>query len=86
MKRTAAGAALLMASVLLTGCAGQVGASQEQGTPPTEEASIPLREDVTAYITKERVEGTELLCRTQGNYGSTSCNWELWNKTRENLK
>ncbi|QOD05994.1 hypothetical protein [Pseudarthrobacter sp. BIM B-2242] len=82
MKRNAVGIALLFVTVL-TGCAGPVGASQEPATPPAEEASIPLRDDVTAYITKERVEGTELLCRTQGNYGSTSCNWELWNKTRE---
>lgn len=85
MKRSAVGIALLIATVL-TGCANPLGAPQEPASPPAEEASIPLREDVTAYYTKDQVEGTELICRTQGNYGSTTCNWELWNKTREAAK
>lgn len=82
--------ACAVAGLLLAGC-GTLSPSGSTLTPaptasapaPEQPASMPVRGTSGASVSKSLVEGTELICLTTGSYGSTSCNWELWNKTRE---
>ncbi|MET4143916.1 hypothetical protein [Arthrobacter sp. UYCo732] len=74
---------LILSALALTGCAVPSGTVEEEAPAP-DSVNIPVEEPHSAYLTKPIVEGTELLCLSRGNYGSTSCNWELWNKVREN--
>jgi CBS-domain-containing membrane protein len=72
---------LAIAALALTGCAGPAG--ENPAPTPT---NVEVQDAGYAYVSKPVVEGTELLCFTKGTYGSTSCNWELWNKQREAKK
>jgi hypothetical protein len=87
-----AAAAVLAASVLaLSGCGSEANAPSEpapasEPSPapaPAPAAELRVRDVDNAYIFKSTFEGTELTCLSKGSYGSTTCNWELWNKMRE---
>lgn len=86
MRRGIAAAALAGAVLVLTGC-GTGGApsdpapASEPSPAPVEE--LPVRDVDNAYIFTSMYKGTELICLSKGSYGSTTCNWELWNKMRE---
>lgn len=91
MRRLAPAAAVLFASLALAGCGGQSPSDQappaESTAPatPAPAAEIEVRKDDRAYISNYMYKGTELICLTKGNYGSTVCNWELWNKMQESI-
>jgi hypothetical protein len=76
---------LVVGTLTLSACGAPFGPPVDQPSPPAQ-ATIEVRDAGNAYLTKPMVEGTELLCLSKGNYGSTTCNWELWNKKREAAK
>lgn len=89
MRRLAPAAAVLVASLALAGCGGPSASDPvtpaETAAPdtPAPAPEIEVRKDIGAYITTYMYKGTELICLVRGGYGSTTCNWELWNKMQE---
>lgn len=88
MIRGAAAAALAAGVLVLTGCGAGSSVNPSESAPSSELTPAPARvlsvRDVdNAYIFKSSFEGTELICLSKGSYGSTTCNWELWNKMQE---
>lgn len=79
--RRLAAAGLLLTTLALTGCGGVTPAPADGSAAAAEDVEVLTSDNV--YVTKPIVEGTELLCLTKGHQASTTCNWELWNKTRE---
>ena len=84
--RFAAAALALAAVVALTGCGGDGSGTSGDSVPSSALRSIPRRDPSGLFETRPVVDGTELICMRDDSYGSTTCNWELWNKLRDTTK
>lgn len=78
---------MIAAGITLTGCGAGVGVAPSEPKTQPPSTAAPARNYNNDFETRKTVvDGTELICiaTTKNSSNSTfSCNWELWNKTRE---